>query len=82
MNEADLRALCDATGAVCVHSRQSPSGDRDNFNMTCQFVPSESRRLCSVGIGETNARLHCVGCRYFERDAAILPKAITNLGGA
>lgn len=64
---AVIRA-CDTTGAVCVHSRQSPSGDRDNFDMTCQFVPSESRRLYSVGTGETHARLHCIGCRNFARD--------------
>ena len=67
MTETDIRVLCDKTGAICAHSRQSPSGDRNNFDMTCRFVPSESRRLYSVGDGETNARLHCVGCRHFER---------------
>ena len=66
--ETDIRALCDQTGAICAHSRQSPSGDRNNFDMTCQFVPSASGRLYSVGAGETNARLHCVGCRHFERE--------------
>ena len=68
VTETDLRELCDKTGAICAHSRQSPNGDRNNFDMTCRFVPSESKRLCSAGIGETNARLHCVGCRHFERD--------------
>ena len=62
---ATMRA-CDGTGAVCQHSRQSPSGDRHNFEMTCSFVPSQSRRLYSVANGETNARLHCVGCEKFS----------------
>ena len=70
MMEADLRVLCDQTGAICAHSRMSPNGDRNNFDMTCRFVPSESRRLYSVGAGETHARLHCIGCREFERDGA------------
>lgn len=59
---------CDSTGAVCRHSRQSPNGGRHNFDMTCQYVVSPTHRLYSVGDGETNARLHCIGCPHFERE--------------
>ena len=64
--EIRIMQVCDATGAICRHSRQSPSGDRHNFDMTCEFVPSQSRRLYSVADGETNARLHCVKCKEFS----------------
>ena len=66
--EIAIMRACDVTGAVCQHSRQSPSGDRHNFEMTCEFVPSQSRRLYSVADGETNARLHCIGCGEFLGD--------------
>ena len=66
--EITVMQTCDATGAVCRHSRQSPSGERYNFEMTCEFVPSWSRRLYSVAYGETNARLHCIGCGKFSTD--------------
>ena len=66
--ELSVARACDVTGAVCQHSRQPPSGDRYNFNMTCEFVPSQGRRLYSVADGETNARLHCIGCGKFSPD--------------
>lgn len=68
MWEELMQTQCDTTGAVCRHSRQSPSGDRHNFDMTCRFVPSPTRKLYSVGEGETNARLHCIDCQHFERE--------------
>ena len=64
--EITVTQECDETGAICRHSRQSPSGERYNFEMTCEFVPSQSRRLYSVADGETNARLHCIGCGKFS----------------
>ena len=64
--EISITRACDVTGVVCRHSRQSPSGDRHNFDMTCEFVPSPGRRLYSVAYGETDARLHCIGCGKFS----------------
>lgn len=66
--EEKVQAQCDALGAVCRHSRQSPNGDKYNFDMTCRFVPSTSGRLYSVANGESNARLHCVGCSHFAHE--------------
>jgi hypothetical protein len=66
--EERIQALCDNTGAICAHSRQSPRGDRYNFDMTCQFVPSANRRLYSVADGQSNATLHCINCDHFTKE--------------
>lgn len=66
--EERIQALCDNTGAICAHSRISPRGDRYNFDMTCQFVPSANRRLYSVADGQSNATLHCINCDHFTKE--------------
>ena len=66
--EAKISEACDKTGAICKHSRQAPAGNHYNFDMTCIFVPSNSRRLYSIAVGEYKARLHCIGCANFAPD--------------
>ena len=66
--EIRVSEACDKTGAICKHSKQAPSGNQYSFDMTCPFVPSQSKQLYSIADGETNAKLHCIGCTNFLQD--------------
>ena len=64
--EDKIQAACDNTGSQCMNSKHAPNGNRYNFDMTCKFVPSASKRLYSIAYNETHAKLHCIGCKHFE----------------